>query len=102
MLVTVGERHGLDFGVKAKFAEDLLGMVAGGGRADLKRFRNPLGALAAGDEPEDLLLPGRNTFKGEAPPEGSIPLLSRRTPSLPSSDWTLPSRTSVSTCRVTS
>ena len=59
MLVTVGERHGLDFGVKAKFSEDLLGMVAGGGGTDVKCLRNPFGALAAGNEPEDLLLAGR-------------------------------------------
>src|SRR5574337_109520 len=73
MLVAKGDCHGLEFGVEAKFGENLLGMITGGGGADVKLFRNSLGTFATGNEPEDLLLSGRYHLQGRGAPQRAHP-----------------------------
>jgi len=55
----IAERDGqsLELTVHSEFRQDPLGVVAGSCGADIQRLRDPLGALALGDQPENISLP---------------------------------------------
>ena len=55
----IAERDGqsLELAVHSEFRQDPLGVVAGSCGADIQRLRDPLGALALGDQPENISLP---------------------------------------------